>query len=107
MTKVNKSTQALSLADHTQEIYLDLVLPYEKESIISENLITVTVDTEYKPFKLSVIVTMDDTVETVKDRFDSQFNQTYDEIEGMQKWEADNYEHPSVTQGYSFDSLTC
>jgi len=107
MTKVNKTTQALSLADHAQEIYENLVLSYESDSLISANLITVTVDTEDKPFKICAVVTMNDTVETVKDRLDCEFNSVYDEIQGMERWEADNYEHASVTQGYSFDILTC
>lgn len=96
-----------ALADHTQEIYLDLVLDYEKDSDISGNLITVIVASEYRDFKLSVLVTMSDTVETVKDRFDSQFAETFEEIESMERWDRDNYEHPSITQGRAFDSLTC
>jgi len=106
MTKVNNSLQALSLADHAQEIYENLVLSYESDSLISVNLITVTVETEDKPFKICAVVTLSDTVETVKDRLDAEFNAVYDEIQDIEKWHADNYEHASVTQGYSFDSLT-
>ncbi|KAA6438839.1 hypothetical protein FEM33_15580 [Dyadobacter flavalbus] len=65
------------------------------------------VETEYKTLKLSVLVTLDDTVESVKERFDAQLSEVYDYIESFDQWERDNYEHPSVTQGYAFDSLTC
>jgi hypothetical protein len=108
MTKVQTSTQqALSLADFTQQLYLDLHLPYEKDSSVSGNLITVIVDSEYGDFKLNVAVQFDDTAESVKERFDSLLDQEYEYRDGIERYERDNYEHPSVTQGRAFDSLTC
>lgn len=108
MTKVqNFEPQALSLADFTQELYENLELPYEKDSIVRGNLITVTVDTEHGDFKMSVAVQFDDTVESLKERFDALLAQEYDIIEKYQQWEDDNFEHASVTQGCAFDSLTC
>lgn len=108
MTKVqNFETQALSLADFTQELYENLELPYEKDSIVRGNLISVTVDTEHGDFKMSVAVQFDDTVDSLKERFDALLSEEYDIIERYEKWSADNYEHASVTQGRAFDSLTC
>ncbi|GGH42699.1 hypothetical protein GCM10007423_39520 [Dyadobacter endophyticus] len=108
MTKVNNFTsQALSLADFTQDLYECLELPYEKDSIVRGNLITVTVETEHGDFKMSVAVRFDDTVESLKERFDALLAQEYDIIDSYQKWEADNYEHALVIQGRAFDSLTC
>lgn len=108
MTKVQISNQqALSLADFTQELYESLALPYEKDSIVRGNLITVIVDTEHGDFKMSVAVQFDDTVESLKEKFDALLSEEYDIIERYETWAADNYEHASVTQGRAFDSLTC
>ncbi|CAG5072909.1 hypothetical protein DYBT9623_04446 [Dyadobacter sp. CECT 9623] len=108
MTKIHTTTQqALSLTDFTQELYQDLHLLYEKDSSVSGNLITVIVDSEYGDFKLNVAVQFDDNVESMKDRFDSLLDQEYEYRDYMGRWERDNYEHPSVTQGRAFDSLTC
>jgi hypothetical protein len=109
MTKVqNLSTQqALSLADFTQELYQELVLPYEKDSSVSGNMISLIVASEYGDFKLNVAVQFDDTATSVKERFDSLLEQEYDYREGVERYEADNYEHASLTQGRAFDSLTC
>lgn len=108
MTKLIKSdVQALSLADFTQELYESLVLPYEKDSKVQGNLITVEVETEYMPIKLAVAVQYDDTVESLKDRFDAQLAENIDDFENFERWARDNYEHASVTQGRAFDSLTC
>ena len=108
MTKVQISNQqALSLADFTQELYESLVLPYEKDSFVQGNLITVIVDTEHGDFKMAVAVQFDDTVESLKERFDALLSEEYDIIDTYQQWEADNYEHASVIQGRAFDSLTC
>lgn len=108
MTKVQISNQqALSLADFTQELYESLELPYEKDSIVEGNLIKVIVDTEHGDFKMAIAVQFDDTVESLKERFDALLAQEYDIIESYEKWAADNYEHSSVIQGRAFDSLTC
>ena len=97
----------MSLADFTQELYESLELPYEKDSIVRGNLITVIVDTEHGDFKMSVAVQFDDTVESLKERFDALLREEYDIIESYEKLSVDNYEHASVTQGRAFDSLTC
>lgn len=108
MTKVqNFDPQALSLADFTQELYESLALPYEKDSIVRGNLITVSVDTEHGEFKMSVAVQFDDTVESLKEKFDALLDQEYDIINSYERWSADNYEHASIIQGRAFDSLTC
>lgn len=108
MTKVHFSTQqALSLADLTQELYEALVLPYEKDSIVRGNLITVEVETEDRPIKISVAVQADDTVQSLKERFDAQLSDIMGDIDSFDQWVRDNYEHASQTQGYAFDSLTC
>lgn len=108
MTKLIKSDlQALSLADFTQELYESLVLPYEKDSIVRGNLITVEVETEYMPIKLSVAVQFDDTVESLRERIDAQLAENIDDFENYERWARDNYEHASVIQGRAFDSLTC
>lgn len=108
MTKVqNFNSQALSLADFTQKLYESLVLPYEKDSIVKGNLITVMVDTEHGVFKMAVAVQFDDTIESLKEKFNALLAQEYDIIDSYEKWAADNYEHASVIQGRAFDSLTC
>lgn len=99
--------QALSLADFTQDLYEDLTLPYEKDSIVRGNLITVIVDTEHGDFKMTVAVQFDDTVRSLKEKFDALLNEEYDIIDSYEKWASDNYEHASVIQGRAFDSLTC
>jgi len=107
MSNVQKPEQTISLADFTQELYLDLVLPYEKDSSVNGNLITVIVDTEHGDFKMNVAVGYGDTVQSIKERFDLLLSEEYDIIESYDKWSRENYEHASVTQGYAFDSLTC
>ncbi|WP_157486663.1 hypothetical protein [Dyadobacter alkalitolerans] len=108
MTKLIKSDlQALSLADFTQELYESLVLPYEKDSIVRGNLITVEVETEYMTIKLSIAVQFNDTVESLRERFDAQLAENIDDFENYERWARDNYEHASVIQGRAFDSLTC
>lgn len=105
MSNVQKSEQTISLADFTQDLYLDLVLPYEKESVVNGNLITVIVDKI--DFKMTLAVGYDDTVKSLTERFNALLEEETDMIESFEKWSNDNYEHASVTQGYAFDSLTC
>lgn len=107
MTKVNnfQAEQALRLAEHTQEVFDNLpVLEGEKDFKVLGNLITIDF---IQGFPITIPVSITDTTETVHQKFIEGVDAYYEEQEAIEKYDRDNYEHASVTQGYSFDSLTC
>jgi|GEM_PF-3846694 len=109
MTKPLKSTQQeISLADYTQQIFEQMpeVAGNEKDYKVSGNMITIIFGSEYGDFKLSILVTKEDTSESIHQRFVQLLTDHINDQQDFDQWANDNYEHASHTQGYAFDSLT-
>jgi hypothetical protein len=109
MTKLIQSQPSeISLADYTQQIFEEMpeVAGNEKDYNVSGNLITITFGSEYGDFKLSVLVSFEDNAQSLHERFTALLTDHLNDIESFERWEADNYEHASHTQGYAFDLLT-
>lgn len=107
MTKVNnfQTQQAMSLADHTQEVFDNLPeVAGEHDFKVLGNLITITF---IQKFQVTISVSLSDTPESIHQKFVDGVTAHYAEQEAIEIYELDNYEHASVTQGYAFDSLTC
>ena len=107
MTKVNnfQTQQAMSLAEHTQEVFENLPeVAGEHDFKVLGNLITITF---IQGFQVTVSVSLTDTPDSVHQRFVDGVTAYYDEQEAVERYDRENYEHSSVTQGYAFDSLTC
>lgn len=109
MTKLIQSQPSdISLADFTQNLFDEMpeVSGNEKDYKVSGNMITIKFGSNEGDFKLSVLAGFDDTSESIHQRFVQLLTNHYDDLDQMERWSADNYEHASHTQGYSFDSLT-
>lgn len=111
MTKVQQSPihNGQSLAEFTNELFqrLPTVSDNEKDYRVFGNLITIVFDSNEGAFPISVNVTFEDTPTSVHERFVAQLKDHYEYLNDVARYEFENYEHASVTQGRAFDSLTC
>lgn len=104
MTKVNNIHQGFSLHEKAQEILSDLpeISENELNYEVFDNTIKIKFDHPDADFKLSVVVTLADTVETVEQKFRTLYDEHMEYLADQNA----SWEHPSVTQGYAFDLLT-